>query len=168
VNSKPEGKQTRDPDLPPPPPAVLTLAAALGRLMAVKHVERSRYLTAKYPDLTSTDDPRWREELPSDAKPAPAPCWVYFMQEGYGAIKIGNSRQPEIRRADLQRGTPKELKILAILPGDYRIERRFHKALWRYRSHGEWFRRGDWLNDVLEWIAVGDDAEVILNRLAKK
>lgn len=66
---------------------------------------------------------------------------IYFVQavDG-GPIKIGFSRNPEHRLRGLQTGSPKELRIIALIPNKTRqLEREFHQHLAEHRMSGEWF-----------------------------
>jgi hypothetical protein len=54
-----------------------------------------------------------------------------------GRIKIGKSKDPETRLAQLQTGNGEPLKLIATVSGDY--EKQFHKILAPYRVSGEWF-----------------------------
>ena len=66
--------------------------------------------------------------------------FVYFVQgESGGAVKIGFSKNPEIRIKELQTGYPDTLKILCLIPGNEQTEKRFHKQFDNYRLNGEWF-----------------------------
>lgn len=67
--------------------------------------------------------------------------YIYFVQGLCGgAIKIGYSKQPDVRLKDLQTGYPDTLTILFMLPGDETIEHGLHKEFEFCRLKGEWFR----------------------------
>ena len=71
---------------------------------------------------------------------------LYFIQQGYGAIKIGIADDPESRLATLQTGNAKPLRLLLAVPFDERrvaeqLERDLHASLAKYRIRGEWFNR---------------------------
>lgn len=60
-------------------------------------------------------------------------------------VKIGHSREPYARLADYQAGNPRELKVLALLPGGEVKERELHQKFIKYHTDecvGEWFRKG--------------------------
>jgi hypothetical protein len=67
---------------------------------------------------------------------------LYIIQSILGGpIKIGVSKQVELRLKDIQRGSPFKLvavRIIGKVPSI--IERRLHKQLEEYRLHGEWFK----------------------------
>lgn len=56
------------------------------------------------------------------------------------AIKIGTADDPKKRLSMLQVGSPNRLLILAMVPGDSRKERQFHRRFSGLRIRGEWFR----------------------------
>ena len=72
--------------------------------------------------------------------------YVYFIQQGYGAIKIGISESPEKRLNQMQIGNAKRLRILATMTFFDRkeaetMERELHVKLDSYHMRGEWFNR---------------------------
>lgn len=72
--------------------------------------------------------------------------YVYFIQQGFGGIKIGVSENPEARCAHLQTATPKKLRVIAKFVFDSRaqafgMERDLHAEYAHLRMKGEWFRR---------------------------
>jgi len=68
--------------------------------------------------------------------------YLYIVQSVLGGpIKIGVSKQVEVRVKELQRGSPFKLvavRIIGKLPSI--VERRLHKQLEKYKLHGEWFK----------------------------
>lgn len=63
---------------------------------------------------------------------------VYFIQDtGSGAIKIGVSRNPAARLADLQTAHHSELRLLGVMDGMEQQERQLHQQFSCIR--GEWF-----------------------------
>lgn len=67
--------------------------------------------------------------------------FVYFVrrEDDRGPIKIGCSYWPEERLKQLMCWSPYRLAIAATVPGDERLERRFHARFEHLWSHGEWF-----------------------------
>lgn len=76
--------------------------------------------------------------------------FVYFIAElpdneadkmlpEYGPVKVGWSRHPDERLAELQCGNPRKLVLLTQAPGFKWEERWAHLKLARYRIRGEWF-----------------------------
>jgi len=108
----------------------------------------------------SRDDPRWKEYNKRKAELAAAATtqyeleqkeaaeherlkrgYVYFIQgESGGAIKIGHSKDPELRLKTLQTGYPDTLKILLIIPGSEKMEEKLHEKFNDIRLNGEWFK----------------------------
>lgn len=54
-------------------------------------------------------------------------------------VKIGCSRNPIVRLAQLQTASPSPLRLLAFFEGDQSSEAYLHKALAIRRASGEWF-----------------------------
>lgn len=65
--------------------------------------------------------------------------FVYFIQAGKGAVKIGVAADPFKRLAELQTGNHEPLRIVATLEGDVEHESSFHARFSRHRLRGEWF-----------------------------
>ena len=74
--------------------------------------------------------------------------YVYFIQRGYGAIKIGVSYNPEARCKCLQTADYKILHVIAKFPMSSRkeafnMEKELHEKFFKYRlKNGEWFKKG--------------------------
>jgi len=65
---------------------------------------------------------------------------VYFIYaEEVKRMKIGLSNHPERYVEQLQTGSPVELRLVAVCPGDIRNEMEFYSQYEAYRRHGEWF-----------------------------
>ncbi len=104
--------------------------------------QRSSPRTAGAPNKA----PWWRTPPPPHPSQAVFASFVYVIgpARGTGPWKIGKANRPELRLKQLQTGHPEELRIFAQIPhrtpGDaLGAEREAHRALARYRSHGEWF-----------------------------
>lgn len=66
---------------------------------------------------------------------------VYFIQDAGGEIKIGFSdRDPMVRLSAMQTGNPRELRLLASIPGTRGTEQELHARFDHVRIRGEWFR----------------------------
>lgn len=66
---------------------------------------------------------------------------VYFIgAPSLGLVKIGYSEDLASRFTDLSVGSPVELRLLHVIPGDVDDERALHKRFALYRVRGEWFR----------------------------
>ena len=75
---------------------------------------------------------------------------IYFIQvENNGPIKIENAKKPEQRLKTLQIGNPKKLNLIAVIPGDPRLESKIHRDLKGFRRSGEWFNP---TTEVLDYI----------------
>lgn len=59
--------------------------------------------------------------------------------EGLSVVKIGMSRNLEMRLASLQTSAPGRLSVLWTTPGGRELEKRLHQQFAPYRTHGEWF-----------------------------
>lgn len=67
--------------------------------------------------------------------------YVYAIQSPYPRlIKIGFSKNPEVRLAELQIGSPRKLRLLDQWAGTADHEREIHRRLSQFRQHGEWFK----------------------------
>lgn len=81
---------------------------------------------------------------------------VYFISDGE-AVKIGISKNPTKRLAQLQTGHPRRLSILATLPGGADEEMQLHGRFREHRLHGEWF--GD-CPEIRSYIACNDNKRI--------
>lgn len=90
-----------------------------------------------------------------DLKPAPSvgegsgggerPCWVYFFQSEFGAIKIGVSENVKKRFATISTSTPGKLKHIHSIAFPnretaFQAERLFHERYKSFSVGGEWFK----------------------------
>lgn len=69
-------------------------------------------------------------------------CGVYFISNGKGAVKIGQTASNvSLRLAQLQGASPYRLKVCAVIdtPQQKRLERELHVAHKHRRLEGEWF-----------------------------
>lgn len=74
---------------------------------------------------------------------------IYFVQEESGPIKIGHVKDdyPELllsnvqhRVTELQIGNPRQLQVLATMPGSISDEHEIHAKFTDHRIRGEWFK----------------------------
>lgn len=63
--------------------------------------------------------------------------------------KIGYSRYPKDRLANLQTGVPFMLEIISVIDGDARMEKKLHQKLNSYRIMGEWFNWNEEIHQTL-------------------
>lgn len=82
---------------------------------------------------------------------------VYFMRPvgQAGPVKIGCSIAPEGRLRSYSALSPIPLEMIATIPGDGDIERRFHALFAADHSHHEWFHWTQRMAGVLEQIKAG-------------
>lgn len=98
---------------------------------------------------------------------------LYLMENDFGLIKIGISKDPTRRCRELQNASGTEVKILnefkvpAMCGSSYELEQSLHKQFKNLRKKGEWFEKSC-LKDLLECIKNSLDithVEVGDNRL---
>lgn len=82
------------------------------------------------------------------------PC-VYAIRRGReagkGPIKVGFSDQFPRRYRNLQSHSYEILKVLAIFPGSFHLEKEFHECLKDIRTEGEWFHDPERQAELEEW-----------------
>ena len=64
--------------------------------------------------------------------------YVYFISDGE-FVKIGVSKNYQMRLVSLQTANPRKLKLLGVLEGDSYEERNLHNQFDQFRVGGEWF-----------------------------
>ncbi len=88
----------------------------------------------------------WTWEAAKAQRDAETP--VYFV-EGAGLIKIGFAVSPEGRFMTMLTSCPIPLTLLASMPRGPTLENALHRRFAADRSHGEWFRRSQALDEVI-------------------
>jgi len=85
---------------------------------------------------------------------------VYFVRAGDGGpIKIGTARNVNARLDTLQIGSSEELTLLALIPGDEKVERKLHREFRHLRIRGEWFEPApELLARIAELSSVRDES----------
>lgn len=68
---------------------------------------------------------------------------VYFIACGDDLIKIGHTTNLRSRLCSLRTATPKELRVLLVIPGTRDDEQELHRKFKAYRAGREWFSRCD-------------------------
>lgn len=63
---------------------------------------------------------------------------IYFIRNG-DYIKIGVANNPWERLSKFQVGSPVQLELLAVAPGSFDEEYRYHSMFSQHRARGEWF-----------------------------
>lgn len=76
--------------------------------------------------------------------------WAYIAESAaHGPLKIGFSRDPEVRMTRVRYRFGDRTYLLVAIPGGRPLERHLHKRFAAHRTEGEWFERGD---DLLAFI----------------
>ena len=88
--------------------------------------------------------------------------FVYFIKSGAtGSIKIGVSKDPLRRLADLQNASGEELELIGVIKGNRNREKALHERFAHGNVRGEWFTPSDDLmreiQDLLKSEAVPHD-----------
>lgn len=65
---------------------------------------------------------------------------VYFLSDEHGSIKVGWSRNLDIRLTQIRSTNGAGITVLGSAPGSQRQEKEIHRLLAEFRLHGEWFR----------------------------
>lgn len=69
---------------------------------------------------------------------------VYLLRSGYTDFyKIGYSDNARRRSKELQTGNPEKITLVTFCPGDFALEKKFHKKFSSMRGIGEWFKFDD-------------------------
>jgi hypothetical protein len=76
--------------------------------------------------------------------------YIYFIASEDGRVKIGYSKNPKARLANMQTGSSSQLKIIALSPANQVEERKLHQQFDEYRVHREWFRFEGALREFIE------------------
>jgi hypothetical protein len=84
---------------------------------------------------------------------------VYFL-ECSGRIKIGHSANVKARMQQLTTGAPLELKLIATIDGDYRLELAIQRHLKPYRVKGEWFDDCGAVRSVIDGLVANGPAAI--------
>ena len=99
-----------------------------------------------------------------DAKPAQggdAKSVVYFIGSDAGQVKIGTTTRPIRERLKaLQGAHPAKLQVLAIMPGDAKVEAGLHARFASLRLSGEWFSRSSEMDALIAQHSGAVDATV--------
>lgn len=92
----------------------------------------------------------------NNERPQEGKGFVYVIHAvGTNRIKIGYSVDPEKRLAQLQTGSPYELRLLAKWPGTIEAEQRAHQCLTQYRCGGEWFSVPPFIGQIIHQAITG-------------
>jgi hypothetical protein len=88
----------------------------------------------------------------SGSEPTPGqPETVYFIAaERLHLVKIGRASNVSARLRQLRQIIPLRLALLGTVPGGAAVEAALHRRFAHLREHGEWFRAGEDLLDVVQ------------------
>lgn len=90
-----------------------------------------------------------REQSGSDAQIA-RERQIYFLEAiGTGLVKIGFAVNLKRRVSSFQTASAVPLQLIGLIPGGYEREQEIHNHLEYFRSHGEWFRRCDLMDELI-------------------
>lgn len=83
---------------------------------------------------------------------------IYLISDG-NYYKIGHSKNPEKRLAQLQTGQGRKLFLVKTweTDNDLAVEKRLHKMFWQNKTRGEWFNFSqfhlDFLHEYLNFLS---------------
>lgn len=98
--------------------------------------------------------------MPGKARPI-VHQWIYLIGGDFDAVKIGyTTNPPGCRVTELQVGNQFELRLLASCKGDRGYEDSLHRRFRADHLRGEWFRRTDRMNELIEFLSSGGDLGV--------
>lgn len=101
-----------------------------------------------YKSLTSAERQMWIDKASLAAcgrsnEMAPCEPSVYFIACGHDLVKIGHTTNLPARLRSLRTATPKELRVLLVIPGARDLEQKLHRKFEAHRVGREWFSRCD-------------------------
>jgi excisionase family DNA binding protein len=144
-------------DLMKPAAAARLLGVSLDRLRALvrRHGLPAYQFTSSTYRFSRTAVLAWRRRSPEAkririaANRSKRQSFVYFAQAESGPIKVGVSKSPNQRIAEIQTGNSERVRLLGVVVGDRKTERAVHAQFASLRLHGEWFRPAE---ELLEFI----------------
>lgn len=95
--------------------------------------------------------------------------FIYFIKPigKAGPIKIGCTRFVERRLDELLHWSPVPLEVVAIAPGDFRLERFIHNRFADERLHKEWFTESDALIAAIERVKAGEPVVTVFGAVER-
>lgn len=78
--------------------------------------------------------------------------WIYFIETGYTAVKIGWSTNVKKRFMAHKVSNHGTLRLIGMVPGCKQVERQFHEAFADHAMRGEWFRRSGVLGRIMPFL----------------
>lgn len=106
-------------------------------------MKKKRKITGNEPMFGWKQWRKQREELKALEKKINDTQYVYLMQSENGLFKIGISKDPRKRLAQIRTGSGVEVELVAfyLTDGPARdVEKKLHKLFDKYRLLGEWFK----------------------------
>lgn len=99
--------------------------------------------------------------LPKVQKPPAGREWTYFLRAHCepNLIKIGHSVNLKWRLSGLQTQCPVQLSLVGLTQAPAGTELLFHEALAASRSHGEWFRPTEQVDQIRRQLPRGGSIE---------
>lgn len=90
---------------------------------------------------------------------------VYFIRPvgAEGPVKIGYSRLPPKRLAEISTWAPVPLEIAATVPGGANLERNLHNCFADQHSHREWFHASPRLSGLIASLAGGAELSSVFD-----
>lgn len=118
----------------------------------------------------------WVERQPvredgAEGGKTPSSNYVYYLgTTDSDVVKVGISRNPWSRVRDLQTGSSSEFVLFATMKTETRTEFAIHEFFKSTRTKGEWFKRSNALNSLIDKTKAGDfqsldDCIAFLNEL---
>jgi hypothetical protein len=84
---------------------------------------------------------------------------IYFIACGDDLIKIGHTTSLRSRLRSLRTATPKELRVLLVIPGTRDDEQELHRKFDAHRAGREWFSRCDAITEFISSHRMTADEE---------
>jgi hypothetical protein len=99
----------------------------------------------------------WKAEVLNFPEAIEPLGYVYFVQAGPVGIKIGFTASKDVlfRIDQLQVGNPYKLRLLGVIRGSRRDERKLHELFEPWRMQGEWFKaRAPGLRELIDELST--------------
>ncbi|WP_175992631.1 GIY-YIG nuclease family protein [Burkholderia vietnamiensis] len=117
---------------------------------AIINAMQGRVLDGKHLTAWARRQPSREDGVEGRGKASGSNYVYYVVDTERDVVKIGISRNPWARIKDLQVGSASKFKLLATLKTDERSEKAIHKFFQATRLEGEWFRRCNALNSLIQ------------------
>jgi len=95
--------------------------------------------------------------------------FIYFIRPtgALGPVKIGCTHFIDDRLTHLMHWSPVPLEVVAIAPGDFRLERFIHNRFAAHRLHKEWFAECADLTAAIERVVAGEPLAAVFGAAEK-